>query len=319
MITRLRASGLLSFGEPGIDVRPGPLNVLIGANGTGKTNVLRLLELLRTLAARGKRRIGRPPSTAEWKHHALPEDWTGRLDVELAGVAGGGTLRHVMTLEDVDGRLQVGEERYHALDRKGGEKAAGAAAAAAAREAYGRIRISPAQVSDERAAVMRLLDEHRDDGCLEMAAVAAAEADERLGGDEAEAVERLRRAVAKLDAGDRLSAGTMRYVRRSIDLGCGHGRTTAIDNPESGCHPDLVARLAKAAVEASADGQVFLTTHSGVLVDAMGEHPEAVLVCERLGDRTIVEPLNVPHVAALLRNEGLGSIWSRGGIGGNRW
>ena len=319
MITRLKATGLLSFGEPGIDVRPGPLNVLIGPNGAGKTNVLRLLELLRRLAERGERTVDGPPTAAEWKHDAIPETWTRQLQVDLEGVAGGMSVRHTMTLEDADGRLQVAEERYVAVDGSGTEEPAGEAGAAAARNTYRRIRISPAEVPDDRAAVVRLLDEHRHDGWLEMAAVAATEADERLEGNEEEALERLGRAISKLNAGDRLSPATMRYVRRAIELGCGHGRITAIDNPESGCHPDLVTRLAKAAVEASADGQVFLATHSDVLVNAMSEHPEAVLVCERIGKRTIVEPLNVPHVCALLRNEGLASIWSRGEIGGNRW
>ena len=46
LIRRLKISGLLSFGLPGIDLPLEPLNVLIGPNGSGKSNLIEALALL---------------------------------------------------------------------------------------------------------------------------------------------------------------------------------------------------------------------------------------------------------------------------------
>lgn len=50
LIERLQVRGLLSFGPKGIDLELEPLNVLIGANGSGKSNLLAVLGLLRATA-----------------------------------------------------------------------------------------------------------------------------------------------------------------------------------------------------------------------------------------------------------------------------
>ncbi len=50
-IRRLEISGYRSLAE--VVWEPGPLNLLIGANGSGKSNLLRALNLLRA-AAEGK-------------------------------------------------------------------------------------------------------------------------------------------------------------------------------------------------------------------------------------------------------------------------
>lgn len=44
---RLQIEGMLSFGPTGIDLSMEPLNVLIGPNGSGKTNFLEAIALLR--------------------------------------------------------------------------------------------------------------------------------------------------------------------------------------------------------------------------------------------------------------------------------
>jgi predicted ATPase len=47
LLQRLKARNLLSFGPTGIDLELRPLNVLIGANGSGKSNLLEAIALLR--------------------------------------------------------------------------------------------------------------------------------------------------------------------------------------------------------------------------------------------------------------------------------
>ena len=47
MIRHLKLKNLLSFGPAGIDLDLAPLNVLIGANGSGKSNLIAALTLLK--------------------------------------------------------------------------------------------------------------------------------------------------------------------------------------------------------------------------------------------------------------------------------
>ena len=56
LLRRLKLSGLLSFGPRGVDLPLAPLNVLIGANGSGKSNFLEAIALLlqRLAALSGK-------------------------------------------------------------------------------------------------------------------------------------------------------------------------------------------------------------------------------------------------------------------------
>ncbi len=48
LIKHLRVSGLLSFGPVGIDPALNKLNVLIGPNASGKSNLLEVLALLKS-------------------------------------------------------------------------------------------------------------------------------------------------------------------------------------------------------------------------------------------------------------------------------
>ena len=50
LIRRLKVSGLLSFGPRGVDLPMEPLSVVIGANGSGESNLLEVIGLLRGAA-----------------------------------------------------------------------------------------------------------------------------------------------------------------------------------------------------------------------------------------------------------------------------
>ena len=62
-----------------------------------------------------------------------------------------------------------------------------------------------------------------------------------------------------------------------------------------------------------------MTTHSTMMLDALSERPETVLTVTHFLQRTEAERLHLPQVRALLEDEGLGSMWSRGELGANRW
>ena len=65
--------------------------------------------------------------------------------------------------------------------------------------------------------------------------------------------------------------------------------------------------------------QIVATTHSDILIDALSERPEAVLVCERDENGTTMERLERAKLKEWLEKYSLGELWRRGQIGGKRW
>jgi hypothetical protein len=54
-------------------------------------------------------------------------------------------------------------------------------------------------------------------------------------------------------------------------------------------------------------------------VSALSEHPEAVIVCERDENGTIMKRLDASVLKDWLDKYTLGELWQMGEIGGNRW
>ena len=92
-----------------------------------------------------------------------------------------------------------------------------------------------------------------------------------------------------------------------------------IDEPEAGLHPDMFPALAKMLVDASSRMQIIVTTHAGGLVDALTDHPEAIVVCGKSEDGiTTMRRLSAKDLRGR-EDEGLGMAWASGAIGGTRW
>jgi predicted ATPase len=119
---------------------------------------------------------------------------------------------------------------------------------------------------------------------------------------------------------ERLSDGTLRFMfLLAILLDPSPPRLIAIDEPELGLHPDVIPKLASLLVEASALTQIIITTHSRTLVDALGDDPESVVVCEKHNGESVFERLDGERMKVWLEKYSLGELWSKGEIGGNRW
>ncbi|HEY6329304.1 MAG TPA: chromosome segregation protein SMC, partial [Blastocatellia bacterium] len=71
--------------------------------------------------------------------------------------------------------------------------------------------------------------------------------------------------------------------------------------------------------EASERTQLIITTHSDILVDAMTERPEAVVVFEKHDGQTEMSRLSPKELAVWLGKYRLGQLWTRGQLGGKRW
>ena len=95
----------------------------------------------------------------------------------------------------------------------------------------------------------------------------------------------------------RLSDGTLRYLCLLAIL-C-HPKPpplVCIEEPELGLHPDILPVIAELLLEASERGQLIVTTHSEVLVDALGDNPECIVVCEKHAGRTEMRRLQADEL-----------------------
>lgn len=109
---RLQIEGMLSFGPTGIDLSMEPLNVLIGPNGSGKTNFLEAIALLRA----APRDLGDPlvaDGIVAWLWQGDARD-SFTLNVS-ASDGSDGCVQHCLTLTHHAGRAVVKDERIEPL------------------------------------------------------------------------------------------------------------------------------------------------------------------------------------------------------------
>jgi predicted ATPase len=118
----------------------------------------------------------------------------------------------------------------------------------------------------------------------------------------------------------RLSDGTLRYLcLLAILCDPNPPPLVCLEEPELGLHPDILPRIADLLIEASQRMQLIVTTHSEIIVDALTEHPEAVVVCEKHQGQTQMRRLGREPLQAWLERYRLGQLWTRGDLGGTRW
>ena len=119
----------------------------------------------------------------------------------------------------------------------------------------------------------------------------------------------------------RLSDGTVRYLcLLAILCDPSPPPVIGIDEPELGLHPDLLPKVADLLVQASDRTQLIVTTHSDILIDALTEHAESVVITEkRRSNQTSMKRLRADELADWLSSYRLGQLWTRGELGGTRW
>ena len=118
----------------------------------------------------------------------------------------------------------------------------------------------------------------------------------------------------------RLSDGSMKYLcLLAILLNPHPPPIVCIEEPEMGMHPDLLPKIADLLVEASQQSQLIVTTHSDILVDALTDRPESVVVCEKHDGKTSMTRLDRQDLSSWLGKYRLGELWTKGQLGGVRW
>jgi predicted ATPase len=116
----------------------------------------------------------------------------------------------------------------------------------------------------------------------------------------------------------RFSDGTLRYLYLLTIL-CHPDPPPliCIEEPEIGFHPDVLPIIAELLIEASQRMQLIVTTHSDILVSALSEVPEAVVVCERDNRGSHLRRLDSDALKAWLKKYSLGDLWLMGELGGS--
>lgn len=93
-----------------------------------------------------------------------------------------------------------------------------------------------------------------------------------------------------------------------------------IEEPELGLHPDMMPTIAELLIDASKRTQLIVTTHSDILVSALGnEVPESILVCEKDDSGSHFRRLEKDKLTEWLKDYSLGELWMKGELGGTRW
>ena len=118
----------------------------------------------------------------------------------------------------------------------------------------------------------------------------------------------------------RLSDGTLRFLfLLVILLHPTPPPLICLEEPELGLHPDVIVAVGKLIKEASTRTQLIVTTHSTVLMDTLSGSPEDVIVCGKEDGATVLKRLDADKLQHYLEDYSLGTLWSSGDIGGNRW
>jgi predicted ATPase len=118
----------------------------------------------------------------------------------------------------------------------------------------------------------------------------------------------------------RLSDGTLRFMcLLAVLLHPSPPPLICLEEPELGLHPDIIPTIAELLRDAATRTQLIVTTHSDILVDAMTENPESVVVVERHEHGTIMRRLAQGEIEPFLEQYRLGALWLSGQIGGTRW
>ena len=118
----------------------------------------------------------------------------------------------------------------------------------------------------------------------------------------------------------RVSDGALRYLcLLAILYNPNPPPVVCIEEPELGLHPDVVAGLAKHLRAASERMQLIVTTHSDILIDALSDTPESVVVFANHKGATQMTRLNADDLRVWLEKYSLGQLWTSGQIGGTRW
>lgn len=114
-----------------------------------------------------------------------------------------------------------------------------------------------------------------------------------------------------------ISDGTLRFIALTTLLLQPESLRPSLillDEPELGLHPYAITLLASMLKQASGDSQVIVATQSPILLDHF--NPEDVLVADRVNGATVLKRLDAKRLADWLEDYSLGQLWEKNELGG---
>ena len=387
LIRRLQPRSFLSFGPdfPGLELQC--LNVLIGANGSGKSNLIEAISLLRAAPKEWREVTRKGGGVTEWIWKGEMKNGKAKIETVISNPKGKQPLRHRMAFHAVSQTFALDDEQvenesadqgqadaYFYYRYQGGNpvlNTAGNGQRELARDAIEPDRSILAQRRDpemypelawlaQSYESMRIYREwafgrntvFREPQQTDLRHDRLEEDFSNLGLflSQLRKTPKAKKAILEglrdlydglsdfetivgdgsvqvfFTEGDfsipatRLSDGTLRYLCLLAIL-CDPcpPPLICIEEPELGLHPDILPKLADLLVAASGRTQLIVTTHSDILVDAMTDRPETVVVCEKHEGRTQMKRLNKEELTKWLEEYRLGQLWIDGQLGGKRW
>ncbi|HWA87789.1 MAG TPA: AAA family ATPase [Opitutus sp.] len=297
-----------------------PFNLVLGPAGSGKTSLIEALLRLRTVAAAGAARENQPAGARapEVGFHFMPPH--EGIAVRLTGHALRVEPAHAPdwpVLREAIARIRGFEFDADAMASpspvaSGGELAPDGANLAAVLACL-RER-APAEFETLAAEMRRIFPEYRGlglrtdaGGKVTLALALQAEETEIPGED--------------------LSQGTL-HVLAVLTLAFAPAPPSVIclEEADRGVHPRMLREIRDALYRLShpaafglkrAPAQVIATTHSPYLLDLFREHPEEVVLTQKLGVAARFERLaDRADLASLLQESSLGDLWFSGILGG---
>jgi predicted ATPase len=112
-IRRLTIRNLLSFGGEATTIELQNLNVLIGANGSGKSNLIEVIGLLKSTPKDLGRAIASGGPIDEWLWKGSPNTTGATIEATISQASGPAVLRYVLGFEKVGSRLEIYNEVIH--------------------------------------------------------------------------------------------------------------------------------------------------------------------------------------------------------------
>lgn len=388
LIRHLAPKGFLSFGTDNPGVELGSLNVFIGPNGCGKSNLIEAINFMRAAPKEFREVTRKGGGVAEWLWKGTPKG-PATIELIVSNPKGLKPLLHLVTFHSVNQTFTLDDERVQESERRrSNEKdvyffyryqhgqpvvnTAGSGGRSLARDTIEADRSILAQRRDPESypelawlaqnyEKIRIYREwafgrnavFREPQTADMRNDVLAEDFSNLGiflnrlkSTSASAGKAIMSGLKELYDGiadynvlvqggtvqvfftegdysvpaTRLSDGTLRYLcLLAILCDPEPPPVICIEEPELGLHPDILPKVAGLLRAASERTQVIVTTHSDILVDAMSDTPEVVVVCSKTDGQTKMERLKPDDLREWMTKYRLGELWTRGQIGGTRW
>ena len=113
------------------------------------------------------------------------------------------------------------------------------------------------------------------------------------------------------------SDGTLRFIAlatlflQPVEL---RPSVILVDEPELGLHPFAICLLASLIKQAAFDSQVIVATQSALLLDYFD--PQDILVADRADGATTIQRLDAQRLSEWLKDYSLGQLWEKGELEG---